>query len=61
MRCPKLIKEKTDLCSQNSNYCPSKFELREYCRTRLHKICPFYLGYHHGANLKETKNALPVF
>jgi len=61
MRCPKLVKEKTDLCSQNPNYCPSKFELREYCRTRLHKICPFFRGYHHSANLKETENALSVF
>jgi hypothetical protein len=60
MRCPKLIKEKTDLCSQNSNYRPSRFELREYCKTRLHKICPFFLGYHHSAKLKETENALSV-
>ncbi len=44
MRCPKLVKEKTDLCSQNPNYCPSKFELREYCRTRLHKNLPVLSG-----------------
>ncbi len=26
-------------------YMPSPFELREYCRTNRHKVCPLYLGF----------------
>lgn len=45
-RCPHLLKRVAyRCCTANESYCPSNFQLREYCITALHKICPFYLGY----------------
>ncbi|MGA2192922.1 MAG: hypothetical protein ABSG42_06030 [Nitrospirota bacterium] len=44
--CPNLIKRENHRCvTVNDSYCPSYFQLREYCKTRMHKICPFFLGF----------------
>ncbi len=46
MRCPNLIKEGMHRCrTVDESYCPSYFQLREYCKTRLHRICPFFVGF----------------
>ncbi len=46
-RCPHLSKRVAyHCCTVNESYCPSNFQLREYCTTVLCRICPFYLGYH---------------
>lgn len=47
MKCPNLVKKDMHRCvTIDDSYCPSHFQLREYCKGRLHRICPFYLGYH---------------
>lgn len=44
MKCPHLIKWVISSCKAvDRPYVPSLFELEEYCRTRSHRKCPFYL------------------
>lgn len=44
MKCPHLIKWVISSCKAlDRPYVPSLFELEEYCRTRGHRKCPFYL------------------
>ena len=45
MKCPHLIKWVISSCKAlDRPYVPSLFELEEYCRTKGHRKCPFYLG-----------------
>lgn len=44
MKCPHLAKWVVSVCKAVSNtYVPSNFELQEYCKTKSHKKCPFFL------------------
>lgn len=44
MRCPHLFKWTVSYCKAvDRPYAPSLFELEEYCKTRDHRKCPFYL------------------
>jgi hypothetical protein len=44
MKCPHLIKWVTFACKARENpYYPSDFQVREYCKRKEHKKCPFYL------------------
>jgi hypothetical protein len=55
-RCPYLLKRAAyHCCTVNESYCPSNFQLREYCTTVLFKICPFYLGYHLNQNVRKEE------
>jgi len=43
MKCPHLIKWLSCSCKARENlYFPSSFQLREYCRSKKHRKCPFY-------------------
>ena len=43
MKCPHLIKWLTYACKAKENmYFPSSFQLHEYCKSKLHRKCPFY-------------------
>ncbi len=43
MKCPHLIKLINFMCkAQEKMYCPSKFQLKEYCKKASYKKCPFY-------------------
>lgn len=45
IKCPHLVKQFAYRCCMvDEEYCPSHFQLRAYCITGLHTICPFYLG-----------------
>lgn len=45
MRCPYLERWVVSVCKAVSNtYVPSNFELQEYCKTKSHKKCPFFLN-----------------
>ncbi|OGW27439.1 MAG: hypothetical protein A2X59_07275 [Nitrospirae bacterium GWC2_42_7] len=44
MKCPHLIKWVIASCKAlDKPYIPSIFELDEYCRTKDHRKCPFFL------------------
>ena len=44
MKCPHLLKWSISSCKAlGKPYVPSLFELEEYCRTKEHRKCPFYL------------------
>jgi hypothetical protein len=44
MKCPHLLKWSISSCKAlDKPYVPSLFELEEYCRTKDHRKCPFYL------------------
>ena len=44
MKCPHLLKWSVWSCKAlDKPYVPSLFELEEYCRTKEHRKCPFYL------------------
>ncbi len=44
MRCPHLVKCVISACKATEiSYVPSLFELEEYCKTKSHRKCPFYL------------------
>lgn len=44
MQCLYLIKRGKPHCmAVNNAYVPSMFQLSEYCTTKDHKKCPFYL------------------
>jgi hypothetical protein len=44
MKCPHLIKWVVSACkAAEMSYVPSLFELEEYCKTKSHRKCPFYL------------------
>jgi len=51
MACPYLVKLSLAICkarncickTDESPYTPSAFQLAEYCRSKDHKKCPFYL------------------
>jgi hypothetical protein len=44
MKCPHLIKWVVSSCkAPEKTYIPSPFELEEYCMTKEHRKCPFYL------------------
>ena len=46
MGCPNLVVKDVPRCfTVNDSYCPSVFQVREYCSRRRHKICPFFVGY----------------
>lgn len=46
MKCPNLVKRDKHHCvTIDDSYIPSIFQLREYCKGRLHTICPFFLGF----------------
>jgi len=43
--CPYLLKWTVSSCRASAvPYMPGLFELQEYCRSKKHKKCPFYLG-----------------
>lgn len=43
MRCPFLTGKYMLSCTANKEvYIPSFLELKEYCRSGRHKMCPFY-------------------
>jgi hypothetical protein len=44
-RCPHLKKQVIATCrAEDKAYVPSIFQLHEYCRSRDHRKCPFYLN-----------------
>jgi len=44
LKCPHLIKWVTFACNaEDKIYFPSHFQTHEYCKTKEHKKCPFYL------------------
>jgi hypothetical protein len=44
LKCPHLIKWVTFACkAEDKLYFPSHFQLHEYCKTKEHKKCPFYI------------------
>ncbi len=44
MKCPHLIQSGSISCNAlDKPYFPSRFQLKEYCKTNEHKKCPFYL------------------
>ncbi len=44
MKCPHLMKWVAPSCKAlDRPYFPSLFELEEYCKTKDHRKCPFYL------------------
>jgi len=44
MKCPHLMKWVAPFCKAlDRPYVPSQFELEEYCKTKEHRKCPFYL------------------
>jgi hypothetical protein len=57
MRCPNTIKSGSLRCiTFKGAYTPSTFQAAEYCLSRYHVKCPFYLGYHAGKlDLNELK------
>ncbi len=64
MKCTHLIKGSTLFCKALEKlYIPSLFELAEYCRTKEHRRCPFYLKgiicMSGGAG--DTRSALPKY
>ena len=60
MRCPNLVKKDAFHCmTVDDSYRPSQYQLMEYCKDRLHSICPFYLGYQKKqAQLQESLGAV---
>jgi hypothetical protein len=45
MKCPCLLKWVIHTCKAgDARYCPSEFQLSEYCRSSRHRRCPLYLG-----------------
>jgi hypothetical protein len=62
MKCAHLIKNSALFCkAREERYFPSLFELAEYCRTRDHRKCPFYLKriICTGQSSGEARSALP--
>jgi hypothetical protein len=56
MKCPHLIKRLIVSCKAfDAPYVPSLFEIQEYCRTKDHRKCPFYLRDIIGRNTTETR------
>ncbi len=52
MKCDFLRGMYLQSCKAGKNvYVPSSFELGEYCRSKRHKICPFYLKIRNSAGL----------
>ncbi len=46
MSCPNLVKRETHRCrTVDESYCPSYYQMWEYCKTQRHKICPFFVGF----------------
>ncbi len=46
MKCPNLVKKEMHRCrTVDESYRPSQFQLTEYCKTRLYRICPFFVGF----------------
>ena len=44
LKCPFQVGHYVSSCRANAVvYVPSRFEYKEYCKTKLHKICPVYL------------------
>jgi hypothetical protein len=44
IKCPHLTKWVTFACKAGEEYYfPSQFQLHEYCKTKEHKKCPFFL------------------
>ncbi len=47
MRCPYIKSTPAAVCrAAQSSYCPSEFELKEYCLSERHRMCPFYCKRH---------------
>lgn len=45
IKCPNLSKRDVWGCRADSQfYKPSNFQLYEYCRTKSHKKCPFFMA-----------------
>jgi hypothetical protein len=43
MKCPHLVKWLAFACdAKEKMYLPSSFQLREYCKGKYYKKCPFY-------------------
>jgi hypothetical protein len=64
MKCG-FFEEKSGLACNATvkEYRPSSFEIREYCRTGRHKICPFYFrkqAVKNQADLKGKENLIRV-
>jgi hypothetical protein len=55
MKCPHLNRWVVATCRVGEKiYVPSVFQLQEYCKTREHKRCPFFVK-----NVSENKKADP--
>jgi hypothetical protein len=56
MKCPHLMKWVITSCkAPDKPYMPSLFELEEYCSTKDHRKCPFYLKDIVRSNAIESK------
>jgi hypothetical protein len=51
MKCG-FLKGKVRCDATVGEFIPSSFEIQEYCRTRRHKVCPFYF------RKKRTENTV---
>lgn len=55
MKCQYLMKWVISSCNAlDELYVPSLFELQEYCYSKDHRKCPFYLKSIIGTNLLES-------
>ena len=59
MKCVYLRQWRVSACRANNElYVPSVFQLQEYCKTKWHKKCPFYVK--DGMEMKRTDRLVPV-
>ncbi len=59
MKCPHLRRWTVAACRIDEKlYVPSVFQLEEYCRTREHRKCPFFVKRLSGR--KEVNGPIPV-
>jgi len=46
MKCPQLAHHNDVICrAGGETYKPSPFQLEEYCRSKNHEECPFYVHF----------------
>lgn len=59
MKCPHLRRWTVAACRIDEKvYVPSVFQLEEYCKTREHKKCPFFVKY--CSESKRVNAQVPV-
>ncbi len=59
MKCPHLKSWTIAACKIDEKmYVPSVFQLEEYCRTRAHKKCPFFVK--NISRNREVNNGIAV-